>query len=590
MSEGESHAAEAGLKTASRREFVRVIGGGAAVSMLLPLLSACGPGVPGANTAPAGATVAPAVAGSAPASGGGAKTASALPAYFPAVGGPKPDFPGISSLYQDGFATFPTPIKALPSTPPGAGTKVISNTNNSAPAPPTPLEQNPAWQEVNRQLNAEVQFNITVQADYNQKLATMMAGDDLTDLILVPRRGIQNLTPFLEAKASDLTPYLAGDLSKDYPFLASIPTYAWKNSGSARNGKLYLVPLERPYTGFLLLKNSTIYDNEIGKDYTPKNAADFKRVMQQLTRPDQNRWAMGSYSGQMYYLETYFTAMFGAPSNWLLDSSGKLIKDLETPQYKEAVAYVRDLVAAGVFHPDSLSVADSTVARNNLLASKVVFDPSTMVAWQDAWARGPALNPPVIPHAVLPFAAHDGEKPVHFFYPGFVSSTMLKKAPPERIKELLRIMNWLAAPFGSAEDLLLTTGVKDIDYTVPADGDYSKMTVAPRSNTDAHSVPWQYIVQRPQVAYLAGVPEYAKAATDFEKVAIPLGVADPTFGFTSATYDQKGLPLTRTFVDGLTDVLAGRRALTDFDALVRDWKSGGGDVIRTEFEKAIAAG
>jgi len=30
---------------------------------------------------------------------------------------------------------------------------------------------------------------------------------------------------------------------------------------------------------------------------------------------------------------------------------------------------------------------------------------------------------------------------------------MLKKAIADRIKELLRILNYLAAPFGSAEDL-----------------------------------------------------------------------------------------------------------------------------------------
>ena len=117
--------------------------------------------------------------------------------------------------------------------------------------------------EVNKRLNADVQFNIITQGDYGTKLATMMAGNDLADFILIPR-GIPNVTAkFLEAKAADLTPYLAGDLARDYPFLASIPTYAWKNSGSVRNGKLYMVPIERYYTGYFLIKNSAVYDSEI---------------------------------------------------------------------------------------------------------------------------------------------------------------------------------------------------------------------------------------------------------------------------------------------------------------------------------------
>jgi putative aldouronate transport system substrate-binding protein len=155
------------------------------------------------------------------------------------------------------------------------------------------------------------------------------------------------------------------------------------------------------------------------------------------------------------------------------------------------------------------------------------------------------------------------------------------------VKELLRLANWLAAPFGSAEDLLLTIGVKDVDYTLAADG---SITVLPPSNTDANSVPWKYIVQRPQVAYWPGIPEYARAATDFEKAAIGVGVADPTLGFSSATLDAKGAPLAQALTDGITDVLAGRRPLGEFDQVVKDWQNNGGAMIRTELEQAIAAG
>ena len=60
---------------------------------------------------------------------------------------------------------------------------------------------------------------------------------------------------------------------------------------------------------------------------------------------------------------------------------------------------------------------------------------------------------------IKPFAAQDGQKPIHFLGTGFVSTNVLKKASPDRIKELLRIMNWLASPFGSQEDLMLTYGL-----------------------------------------------------------------------------------------------------------------------------------
>jgi putative aldouronate transport system substrate-binding protein len=569
--------------TLSRRRFIRVVALGATT---IPLLAACGPVAPAAPTTVAPAAGAPAAAKSA--AGG------VYPTFMASTGGPKPDFPAAGPQYEDGFSTYPkNPVKALPAAPSGTPSKVICYTNNSAPAPPTPFEQNQAWQTVNKELNADVQYTIIAQSDYIVKLATVMAGNDLPDVMLIPGANpsgaaqVQNLTQFLAAQGADLTPYLAGDAAKDYPNLAALPTYSWKNSGCARNGKLYMLPIERYYPGSMLLKNSAVYDQELGKDYVPKNADDFKRVLQQLTKPSANQWGIGCYMNQMYYIY-YFAAMFGAPNNWALDSSGKLTRDIETPQYKEAIGYVRDLVASGLYHPDALTIADSTRARDGLIGSKYILDVETFGnAWQDAWTRGPKLNPPVTPQAVLPFAAHDGGKPQHFLGKGYFGTTAFKKAPPDRIKELLRIANYLAAPFGSAEDLLLTIGVKDIDYTLESDG---SITVLPASNTDANSVPWKYIVQRPQVAYWPGIPEYAKAATDFEKAAISVGVADPTLGFASATLDTKGVPLFQALTDGITDVLAGRRPLADFDQVVKDWQNNGGNAIRTELQQSLASG
>jgi len=36
------------------------------------------------------------------------------------------------------------------------------------------------------------------------------------------------------------------------------------------------------------------------------------------------------------------------------------------------------------------------------------------------------------------------------------------------------------------------------------------------------------------------------------------------------------------------DIIAGRRPLSDFDGLVSDWQTSGGNQIRTEFEQALA--
>src|SRR5215207_5862738 len=562
----------------SRRRFIRIAAGGALVGSTMALANACTPPAPApGGTAPAGRT---------PAAGAPAAASGPYPNYYPSTTAPKPDFPSAGPEYQDGYINYPkNPVKTWTKAPPGLGSRMVSYTNAGAPLPPTPLDQNPAWQEVNKQLNTTVEFQIITQTDYAAKLSTMMAGNDLTDFILITTMA-QNVTAFAKSRAADLTSYLGGDAVKEYPNLAALPTYSWKNSACARDGKLYMVPVSRYLPGNMLLKNTEVYDAEIGKDYVPKDAADFKRILQALTKPQQNRYGMGPINNRPDMI-AYVSAMFGAPKNWRLGSDGKLLKDIETPEYKEGLNYFRDLVVAGVFYPDAAGIPNVTGARSAFIASRFILDTQSYGnAWQDNWVRGPRQNPPVTPGSILPFPAQAGAKPLHFFGNGFYASTMLKQASPERIQEQLRVLDWVAAPFGSQEDLLLTTGVPGRDYTIGDDGNPIPTEF---SNTDANSVPWKYLTQRPQVAYWPGIPDYAKAAIDFEKAVLPISIQDPTIGIATPTFDKLGASLLQTLQDSVFDLVTGRRPMTEYDQVVSEWRSQGGDQIRTEFQQALAA-
>jgi putative aldouronate transport system substrate-binding protein len=47
--------------------------------------------------------------------------------------------------------------------------------------------------------------------------------------------------------------------------------------------------------------------------------------------------------------------------------------------------------------------------------------------------------------------------------------------------------------------------------------------------------------------------------------------------------------LNLTFYDRLSDIVQGRRPMSDYDALLKDWLSNGGDRIRGEYTEAMAA-
>jgi putative aldouronate transport system substrate-binding protein len=346
-----------------------------------------------------------------------------------------------------------------------------------------------------------------------------------------------------------------------------------------------MLPIHRYLPGQMHVRNVSVWDKEIGVDYVPKSADDFKRILVQLTKPQQEFYGIGTGQGTVMNVPT-FASSFGAPNGWGLDSSGKLVKDVETPEYKEATAYVRDLYASGVFHPNSTTWASNVIARGQFSGSKFAIHRDPINGWQDAWRQAVLSAQPFDVRPLPLWPAYEGGKLQHFVTGGHLWATAFKKASPDRMKELLRIMNWLAAPFGSVEDQLLTWGVKDIDYTLDNQGNPA---ISPRGTADAYYVPWKYVVSHPYVFYLPDLPNFAKVMYDTEHMLMPNAVSDPTFGKVSATNFTKGFPLTQTLEDAIVDLVVGRRPFSDYDQIVKDWQTNGGEQIRKEYAESIAS-
>jgi len=254
---------------------------------------------------------------------------------------------------------------------------------------------------------------------------------------------------------------------------------------------------------------------------------------------------------------------------------------------RPAAAFARDLVALGVYHSNSLTNTSIKQGETDFVASKLaVFISSFGNPWNDVWRQGRSLSNPFEILVVPPFAATSGGKAAHFLGMGFQSATALKKASPDRIKELLGILNYLAAPFGSQEDLLLTAGIPGTDYSLDARGN---PVLTDRGNTDASQVPWKYVMQRPQVMYLPDIPNYAQTLYDVEHSLIPISVADPSLGLYSPTASSKGVTADQTWNENLADIIVGRRPMSDYDGLLKDWQNTAGNQVRNELQQAYAS-
>jgi putative aldouronate transport system substrate-binding protein len=541
-----------------------------AAGMTLPLLASCG--------------VLPR-AGGPQASGGGAKSGKvSMPTYVQIQDGPKPDLPPRADGVDAGYFTFPrTPFQSVKQRP-GSGEDVTLMTNLIQGAV-VPLDQNSAWQAVNKDMGLTVRQRLYGSGDYRNGLATTLASGDLPDTIYnPPQKYIPNLPAFLQTQCADLTPHLSGDAVKDYPNLANIPSPCWAET--VLNGAIYGVPVPRaPFLNAFLVRQDLVDQEQL---QLPTSADDFKKFLVTLTKAQQNQFgiaASGTSAGFGLAPQNPLLMVFGVPNNWKLDASGKLVKDYETDEYRAAVSFARDLWSAGVWHPDTRTLTGTTLSTA-LRGGQAVVASHSFGALIAQWSLLAAENPSARLRVIHPFSADGKTKPIYHTGPSNFGISYLKKASDDRVKLLLRVLNYIASPFGSQEYTLLNYGVEATHYTRDANG-VPMLTEKGRSEVLST---WKYITNNPQVLFSPDrSQDYATFIQEDEKAMADVAIPDPTLGYFSPTFSAQQVLLDQAINDGINDIVVGRAPLSDLDGLVRDWRNNGGEKSRAEYQDALAA-
>lgn len=502
-----------------------------------------------------------------------------------AVQGPPPDLAASAAGLQAGYFTYPRDLVKSVAQAPGSGGDVTAITLITT-SPPPPVDQNPAWQTINTQLNANLKLQLIPNADYYTKVPTIIAGNDVADLFYLDttQLAIDGLPQFLKANFADLTPYLGGDAARDFANLATYPAVPWKQAlyGTA----IYGVPIVRPFLQYVWYINQTQFD-AIGATQ-PTGADDFRRLLKALTNPQANQYGIGALSptyGLIYTGrgDSPQAAMFGVPNNWSVDANGKFTKDIETDQFAAAVNFVRTLYTDGVFYPDA--TLNNTTLKSNFLGGRYAVAAAGWNSYQSQlWDVGIRQSPAVNVRTLHPFAS-DGGRPMFHQSQSYIGITAVRNGSPDRVKELLRILNFLASPFGSQEYQLINYGLQDQNFTLDGQGSPSPTQ---RGFVDVN-LGLQYLATPMPVLFDPIDPNFVKTAYADEQAVLAALVADPSVGLYSATDRTRGGGLIQRFSDGLGDIVRGNAPVTGLSELVQAWRSGGGDQMRQEFEQAYAA-
>ena len=142
----------------------------------------------------------------------------------------------------------------------------------------------------------------------------------------------------------------------------------------------------------------------------------------------------------------------------------------------------------------------------------------------------------------------------------------------ERVKELLRIVDYCTAPFGSEEYTFLRWGLQGVHYDLqngaPIQNDRGRTDIGALSSG---------IGRRNDVFYFPDAPEDARLLQQWCKDQLAFGIENPTYGLYSPTAIARNAELQTLTNDRMVGFITGREPLSAFDGFVNDWRSRAGD-------------
>jgi putative aldouronate transport system substrate-binding protein len=473
------------------------------------------------------------------------------------------------------FLAYPTSPVTTVTGIPGKGGTYTTMTPLWGAIPPS--DGNKYYEAVNKALGATLKIQPADGNTYGDKLPPLFAADKVPDWVQIPG---WNTAPLDFGKAvektfADLTPYLAGDKVKDYPNLANIPGSAW--SAAVWNGKLYGLPV---YPGGAGITGTYFYRKDILdklgiKADSVKTPDDLAALGAQLTSASAGQWAFDDLFGDD---ASYVSQLFGFPNKWKIDSSGKLVHKYETEELIEALNWQAKIVKAGHIHPDAIAGAKDK-AKQRFWSGNVVICADGTGAWDGNDATsGIAANPSYNRQAFKLMSAKG--TPTVELQPGAGMFAYLhKRLSADQIKECLAIANYLAAPYGSKEWLIVNFGDAGVDYTMVS----GNPVLTELGNKEVQTT-FQFLVTPPTPTTVKGgfvqvAKDYGAWQGDMVKYAIK-----PAFFSMNITEPSQYASLGQPVKDTMADVRFGRKPVSAFQDAVKTWKSAGGDALRTFYE------
>lgn len=526
----------------TRRTLLGTAGGLSAVALGGPLLAGCGGG--GSSSGDAGAG-----------------EAAATPVYQAATG-PKPDIVGDSDI-PDTFYSYPKDPAVSVTEKPGDGKPISVLTQTYAPVTAQP-PRNTAWQNLNEQLGSELKIQQIPASEYASKFSTSLAGGQLADMFFLA--DVPDMPQMVKATCLDLTDHLSGDAIKKYPNLAAIPSDCW--DAGRFDGRLYGLPSPRGamQSGVLYRRDDLLADKGVKPQW--KSFQEFFDLASELNDPRGGRWASTTVPGQ------YIKNMLGIPNFWHYD--GTTMQSWWTaPQMEDALQAQVKWAKAGLMNPDAFAAPNTKVWFST---GKAYFNADSFAAWPQYFNDAPAG----FDIDVCDIPAFDGNGKGHLWmsWPSYGRSAINKKAG-DRVETLLKVANYLAAPFGTKEYLDVKFGKKGADYTLEGSDPVRTKNGAANSELGV-----KYITDARMVNYLPGHKESSQKLDKSIRKLVPDAYRNDAVYLFSKESDDNFSEASNNFNALESDIVQGRKPVSAWRPAADAWWKEHGQKMADELTQA----
>lgn len=489
-----------------------------------------------------------------------------------------PDIPGEGAI-PNGYLKYPRELVQAVTVKPSRGGQPIKTMSAAWGPTPPGLGRNSYLAAVNAELGIAVDPNVQDGNTFADKLSAILGARDVPELLSAPTWEVDKIPRFSQAvKAlfTDLTDYLKGDAIEAYPMLASLPTAAWQHS--VWGGRLAAVPYptDGPFPWALFYRKDICDRVNV---VPPKSIEELYEFGKKMTDPKRGVWAFGS----IFDMVQMFFKCPSSKGGWRKKPNGGLEFKYEIPEYRKALEFIIRLYKDGLIHPDVVASkgADTKQLFN---AGKIIATQDGIGGWRGSQSEQVKITPGYNIQPMPIFSAAGGE-PLSWGSESPIFYTFIRKGLGKaRTEELLRVLNWCAAPFGSKEYELAQYGVEGKHFVRAPD--HSPVP----TDVGRKEINGQYGLlggRYPAVVGTADVPGFVEDLLGYTRATIKYMEPDLFKGIKIELPPNYSKLIVGT-EDKIADVQRGRRPLSDLAVIVKDWRSTGGDEGREFLEKTLA--